>query len=521
MTLLLDTRLHNRHALEASVLSYLATLPDWERWRDMFESSTGNVILDILCGISELLFYKADVRLKEPYLYTSVTTEAVYLLADTLGYNVNRKSASEGKVTLTFASSLASQVTLSDGYQIYSGDIPLVVKGNHIIPAGSDTAEVDVAQGEFLYKLFTVTPDESYYFNGEAVPTSALLGVDFERLILDDGFEIENAATETSRIALWTCVADIDNNLTTSGSIDWYRSISSLDSNSVLIKTYYEAGVTILLGDGVFGKKLTTADLLLVKYLKTLGSTGTIVNGTTLDDIVVSTIAGAVATTVEVTEAVTGGSDEDAIEKVRTEVAGYFATQERAVTVTDWIYVLRSYQGVTDAQARKNTDLCCTVDVVCVTQTIGTEGHFDYNNPDQYWNATREAALLLYLEDYKMTTTQVIIFDPYPADFAINMVVTLSTATVDQTALTEEIQTAVKAYCYKLNIDFHPTQLITDISNLNSYIKKVVITQIVADIDSAGYVPVADPYDDISLGWREYFRVADANISISYEIDLS
>jgi hypothetical protein len=521
MALVIDSRAHNRHLIEQEVTSYLASLPDWDRWRDMFESSVGNVILDILCGISELLLYKMDNRLIEAYLYSAISDQAVYLIADMLGYNVNRKAAAEGKVTLTFESSLPSQVTIPDGYAIYTGDIPLVVVGNHVIAAGSDTAEIDVAQGEFAYRLFTSTPGEDYYLSNEALETSILSGVDFERLLVDEGFEVENASTDPSRIAIWACLADDNNNISLSSSIDWYRSISDLDSNSVLVKTYYEGGITILFGDGTYGKSITPSSLILVKYLKTLGSLGTIVINTDLDDITVAVIGGSIATTVKVSETITGGSDEDDLEKVRTVVAGYFATQERAVTSTDWIYVLESYQGVTDAQARKNSTLCCTVDAVCVTQTMGTEGHFDFSNPDQYWTATREANLLEYLEDFKITTTQVIVFDPAPVDFSISLTVTLSSGTVDQAALTTEIRDAVKSYCFKLDIIFHPTQLLTDLTNLNDYIKKVVINQIQADIDSAGYAPVADPYDSIDIGWREYFRVTDADIAISFEVDLS
>jgi len=511
MALLIDSRVHNRVLLEQHVVAYLATLPDSERWKDMFQSSVGKVIIDILCGISELNFYKGDVRQREIYLYTGASEESIYLLADILGYNVNRKAAAEGKVTVSFSSPTPSQIIIPDGYAIYSGDTPLVVVGNFTIPAGSTSYEINVAQGEFNYLLFTSTPGETYYYGGEAVSAESLIGATFERLVVEEGFEVENAAVYSSRISIFSCTADSQNNLTVLSTIPWYRNVWSLDSSSVLLKTYYEGGVVILFGDDSFGKKITSSDLILVKYLKTLGAEATITINTDLDDIVLDTIGGSVVATVKVSETVSGGSDEDDIEKVRTVVAGYFSAQDRAVTLNDWYYVLLSYQGIHEVQVRKNSTLCCTVDIVLVTETMTSEGHYDWTNPNLYWTAAKEATLLDYLEGYKMISTNVLVDDPVPKDFQINIQVTLSSESVDTDDLRTDIRTAVKAYCYELGLTFYPEKIITDATNLNQYVTKVIITQIKIDA-----VTQSDPYASIALSWAQYFRVMDANIAISF-----
>jgi len=515
MSLLIDSRTHTRSAIQSSMESYLGTLPDWERWKDLFESSVGKVIVDLMSGISELLLYKADVRLQENYLYTAMTEESVYLLADLLGYKVNRKAAAEGKVTVTFDNTLISPATLSDGYLIYEGSTPLSLVGNYTIGVGESSKIMDVAQGKYEYKLFTATPDVDYYLSGDSVSTEAMLGVAFERLLLDEGFEIENASTNSNRISVWSCTTDPDGNLTVGTAIPWYDSMADLDEDSCFVRTYYQGGVSILFGDNSFGKRIYSSDLILVKYMVTQGSSVTLPIGEQLGDIIVDTLAGATTGTLVVSDTITGGSDEDGIEKVRMVTTGYFSAQERAVTLTDWEYVALSYQGVESVQIRKNEDYCCTVELCAVTQTMGIETHYDWTNPDEYWSSVREAAYLEYLEDYKMITTQVLIIDPIPVDLEISLTIILNNSSVDTNALNTNVESEVLERCYKLGQTFYPTQLVQTISDLNTYISRVEINSIFLDD-----VTQTNVYDSMSLVWGTYFRSNSDSISVSFSVQL-
>jgi len=515
MSLLIDSRTHTRSAVQSSIESYLATLPDWERWKDMFESSVGKVIIDLLSGITELHLFKVDTRLQENYLYTAMTEESVYLLADLLGYKVNRKSAAEGKVTLTFDNALISPATLPDGYLIYDGTPPLSLVGNYTINVGESSKVMDVAQGEYTYKLFTATPNEDYYFNDESVSTSSLIGNAFERLLLDEGFGVENASTNTNRISVWSCTADPDGVLTTGEAISWYDNLADLDGDSCFIRTYYQGGISILFGDDSFGKRIYSSDLILVKYMVTQGSSVTLPIGEQLDEVIVDTLAGATTGSLVVSDTITGGADEDGIEKVRMVTTGYFSAQERAVTLTDWEYVALSYQGVESVQIRKNEDYCCTVELCAVTQTMGIETHYDWSNPDEYWSSVREAAYLEYLDDYKMITTQVLIIDPAPIDLEISLSVILNNSSIDTDALNSSIEDEVLYRCYKLGRTFYPTQLIQDISDLNTYISRVEINSILLDDVSQSNV-----YSSITLEWGTYFRSNLDNISVSFSVQL-
>jgi hypothetical protein len=518
MTLLIETRAHTRTQIESSITSYLSTLEDWDRWRDMFQSSVGKVIIEILSGLSEMLVYKADNRLLENYLHTAMTSESSYLIAEMLGYNVNRKSASEGKVLLTFDTQLLSQITIPDGYQIYDGDTPLVVTDNHTLPVGTLTYEITVAQGEYNYILFTSSPSESYKLASigtDSITTANLTGVNFERLTIDEGFEVENAETDKSRIIIYQCTEDSEHNLTLGNSIPWYTGVADVDANSVLLRTYYLGGITILLGDGVYGKNISSSDLLLVKYLKTLGREVSLPENTVVGSTVVEVLGGTAYSDITVSEAITGGSDEDNIDKIKYVVAGYLSAQERAVTLTDWEYVVLAYQGIVNCQIKKDDELCCTINVCALTQNMEDETHYDWDNPDSYWlesevNTVRGTELLDYFENLKMISTQVILINPVYKDLSMDLSIKLSTTSVDTDMLKEEIKELVKTYCYSLGKTFYPTQLITDISNLEANISRVEVIQLLVDTVEQS------KYDELELDWGYYFRTQSDDITISF-----
>ena len=512
MSLIIDSRSHTRQAIEANIIDYLGTLPDYERFKDMFESSVGKRLLDIMTGITELLLYKMDVRSRENYLYTAMTQPSVYLLADMFGVNVNRKSAAQGEVTLYFDTALTSAVTITDGYQISEGNDPLVVQGNQEIPAGSTTATIPVAQGEYIYKLLTTTPEKTFLFNDQVVETIKIQALSYERIVItEDGFSIDNAETEKDRIQIWNCLADTDGNVTATEDIFWYNNISELDTNSVYLRTYYLGGVSLQFGDQNFGKKIQTTDLILIRYLKTNGRSALIAKGADVGEVLLPTTTGTAIGKVIVSEVVTGGNDEDDVSKLRTMVAGYFSSQARAVTLNDWIYVVLSYEGVQNVQVRRDENECCTVNVAALTQNMEIEDSYDWINPDAYWNSVREEAIITFLEDYKMVTTQVIIYDPIPEDIGIAVDVTLSFGVIDLEELTAQIKEVVNTYCYRMGLEFHPIEVVENAVKLDSKIVRVDITQVMMN----GVIQ-DDPYEVVYLDWAHYLRVRDTEIAVNF-----
>ena len=512
MSLIIDSRAHTRQAIEADIIDYLGTLPDYERFKDLFESSVGKRLLDMMSGIAELLIYKMDVRARENYLYTAMAQPSIYLLADMFGYNTNRRSAAQGEVTITFEEPLSSAVTITDGYQVAEGNKPLVVQGSHEISAGSTTATVPVAQGEYKYKLLTTTPAKDFFFNGEVIETVEVQALSFERIVItEDGFGIDNAETEKGRIQMWNCLADTDGNLTATEDVFWYNNIAELDTDSVYLRTYYLGGISLQFGDNQFGKKLETNDLILLRYLNTNGRSALVAKGTDVGEVLLPTTTGTAIGKVTVSEVVTGGNDEDDVAKVRTVVAGYFSSQARAVTINDWISVIMSYEGVINAQVRRDENECCTVNVVSLTQNMAIEDSYDWTNPNEYWNSVREGALISFLEGYKMITTQVIVYDPEPEDIGIAVEVTLSFGVIDLQELTNEIKDVVKSYCYRMGIEFHPIEIVEKAVQLSDKIVRVDLAQV-----TMNGAEQDDPYDVIFMDWGHYLRVRDTEIAVNF-----
>ena len=543
MSLIIPSRAHNRRNIEQATIDYLATMPDYARFKDMFQSSVGKVLLELLCGIAELLIYKADVKLLEQYLFTAVTKEAVYLIADMLGYPINRKASATGTVKITFKYNTPSEITLYDGMLLWEDDIPLTVIGNHTIPYNSTEYTIPVVQGFFNYKCLT-SSSQDYTYNDELLENIAIVGEDFERVVVEEGFTIENAETDHNRLQILTCNADTEGVLDTDEIIEWTTGISSLDDSSVIVRTYYKGGITILFGDGVLGYKLESSDVLLLKYLETMGRTVTLQSGTPIGSLYLTSITGQVQASLQVDDIITGGSDEDSIEKVRMIVAGYLSTQERAVSPTDWPPIVMAYQGTVNCQVRKsdnkelidsmfetisekveNSELptvqeiaavwelsytaCCTVEVCMITQNMTDSTHYDWSNPTTYWDDIRDAEFLTYIEAYKMISTRVMVIDPIPKDISIAITINLSIVS-DTGELETNIKAKIVEYCYQLGTVFYPTQLSTDISNLETAITRVDITML--QIDGVTVLP----YDSVSLEWEEYLRVNSNNVAVTF-----
>jgi len=591
MGLILDGRNYTRFQIQQAIQNYLVTLPDYARWKDMFQSSVGLTMIDLMTGISELLMFKMDNRLREQYLFTAQNKTSVYLIADMLGYGVNRKNPAMGTINIVFDSVLPVPVTITTqqvfGYNpsvmtLISNPegitIPAGIK-NYLTDASSPTP-IPVIQGNLSYALLTNTPNTSYTFNGVNIPTISFQGDDFERLIISDNgtftiSDVTDTLTQNQIISFTICSADSNNALTPvtgSKNIQWINEFQSVDSNTVIVRTYYNGGVYIVFGDGTNGYKLNLTDLILVAYVVTEGrgiyipastSLGTQVFPVKVMDQYGNLTSASLTGTVVVNTAIYGGSDEDPVAEIKQSLAGWYAAQNRAVTLNDWRYILLAFAGITDAYARKYfegnmdtafenyiiaatksstnsisltagqlqtlyqeaVDSCCTVEVCCLTQNIITEGRPEWSDPTTYW-INNNTSLISYLTNYKMISTNVIVTPPKWKHLQINFSITLSNLYPNISSISSTIYSLVVSYIYTLNQTFYPTELIKNIYNSITEVNRIDITSIslASTIDSKGnliFVPQTQVYKEIILDWGQYLRTSVDSIITTIVIETS
>lgn len=81
--------------------SYIKSVPDWERWKDFFESDPGQIIVQLLAGIDAHLSYQVLKSLQEGFLYTSSRISSKIGIAETLGYSTRRGHNRRYKILVT------------------------------------------------------------------------------------------------------------------------------------------------------------------------------------------------------------------------------------------------------------------------------------------------------------------------------------------------------------------------------------------------------------------------------------
>lgn len=539
--LIIPGRSFNRHDIENSIKDYLQTLPDKEVWKDYFEDSVGKTLIDLLSAITELLIFKADSRLREQYFYTALTASSVYLLSDTFGHSVNRKSAASGKVTLNFSSPLASELIIPEGTRVDSSS-PLVTTETVTVPVGSSSIELDVLQGEFKYILITSSSGDFYYLD-DYVEKITAQGIEYERIVIEKGFKIDNS-TINDTLKIWECSSTVDNELSVNNLINWSTMVPNLNSETVLLRTYYKGGVYLVFGDGTYGKRLNAGDKILIRYLETEGLSAFIPAGTSIEDLIFDIIGGSIVVSGTVSSAITGGSDEDSVDKLKLFVTSWFAAQFRAVTLSDWYSMLMSYPGVENVQVRKKDiylaaeteylrlsnkissnqpitlpelqDLmelfinsCCTVEIVCLTQGMKEEDTNDWENPQDYWNVQRTNYLIEYIDNYKMISPSVEVVDPIYKELSISFTISINLGE-NKEYIINKVKEKTKSFCYKMGITFYPNAVTKEILGISSGIKRVDINEIT--INSVE----VDEYSSITLNWGEYFRIQNENVLVNF-----
>lgn len=555
MGLLIEGRAQNRFNIQDSITNYLKTLPDYEIWKDMFESSVGKTIIDLMSGISELLMFKLDGRLKEQYLFTALNRTSIYLIADMLGYNVNRKAPAIGTIDLLFDSPLTEAITIGAG-TFLDGTIPLTILNDEIIPMGTTQyslsgKKIQVVEGTRNYVLLTSTPTKSYYYNNSQLKTIGIEGVDFERIIISDPtFSIATATTEIKSAAFSLAKYTVDSNgvlIDLEEEISWVDKFLPLTTGAVIIRTYYNGGIYLLFGDETNGRKLSINDNILVQYLTTLGKDTFIARNTDLGKIVLPTIKNtSVVATIKVIDSIYGGSDEDSLEKLRYMLAGWHSTQDRAVTLNDWKYILLSYPEAVDAVVRKVEDTadaifeqlitqvnnevpisinqlialqeavnksCCTVEVCVLTQNMIDEKREEWDSPGDYWDTEiNKNRLLSYVEEYKMITTKALIFNPIYKHLEISFFLTVNKIHPSISNLHDTVYTLVIEYIYKLGKSFYLTELTKKIYDSVSEISRIDISTMLLDGIAI------NPHIFIELKFGEYLRTRkeDILLTISY-----
>lgn len=253
----------------------------------------------------------------------------------------------------------------------------------------------------------------------------------------------------------------------------------------VVLRTNYD-GVLLVFGDNVNGIRVENGDSIVFNYIKSDGRIG--VNEIGFDEI--QTIVGSPTNFILKTP----GYEQDGIEKLRYLAPNFHSAGGRAVTLKDHIYYLLSYAGdLISANAQKNPDTCCTIDMsyLFLDEHIVTE--------------TEEELILDYMYTYSLEAEQIILVDPITVGLDFEATVIVKEAT-DVASLKQKISNILK----------EKTMILGDHFKLGD------INYLINQLDEVVRIYIHAPLIDKQLEYNEYLKVVDDTLpKVSITTDTS
>jgi len=333
----------NFEDIKTSIKDYLRANTDFTDYD--FEGSNLSVIINLLAYNSYITAYNTNMVVNETFIDSATLRENVVSLARNIGYVPRSKRAAKASVgffisgistsvdTISFQPGVVANGSVSDVNYIFSLPEKVTVAAQN----GNSFGTLEIYQGQYLENSWTVNnsqPNQRYIIPNDSVDTSTLR------------VRVKNTSTDTTS----TEYKLVDNIL----------GITST-SNIYLIQETSDEKYEILFGDGVFGKKLQSGNVITVSYIKTNGKDGNGVSdfrfaGNILDENGASVTSFIADLT---TQAPSENGDEiEPVESVKYYAPRLYSSQYRAVTASDYEAILPTlYPNIESVSAYGGEDL--------------------------------------------------------------------------------------------------------------------------------------------------------------------
>lgn len=120
------------------LVNYLKSKPEYSRWKDFFESSTGQTLVELIAGYGALMSYRLHKARAESYLKTANLRSSIISQAESLGYSVLRGYPPAVEVTFIPSADITyNKFDIVGSYESYD----LIVDKDVVYYAGSQYTE--------------------------------------------------------------------------------------------------------------------------------------------------------------------------------------------------------------------------------------------------------------------------------------------------------------------------------------------------------------------------------------------
>ena len=316
--------------IKSQIKSYLRTNSDFTDFD--FDGSNFSILLDTLAYNTYISSYNANMLANEVFIDAATLRENVVSLARNVGYIPRSPISARAKVsffistaqlgtnpiTLTLRKGIVCTSSSNFGTQSFTFSIPEDIT----VPVSGGIATfsgIDIYEGIYLTESFTydsLNRDQRFILNNNAIDTT-LLRIDVR----------ESKTSSISRKYKYV------NNIT---EVDATQDVFFL--NEIQDQKY-----EIFFGDGVFGRKLQDGNYIICSYITTAAQNANGVSDFTFVGRLFDNNGNSVKVSspiVTADEASGGGTAIETISSIKKFAPRVYASQNRAVTATDYETIL-------------------------------------------------------------------------------------------------------------------------------------------------------------------------------------
>ena len=320
--------------IKTALKEYLRAQSDFTSYD--FEGSAMNVLLDVLAYNTYYTAFNANMVTNELFLDSATIRDNVVALAKQLGYKPKSVTAPEAKITfqVQYPSTAPTTAVLSKGTgftTIFDETLyTFVCVEDQIAPVENGIAyfnNISIYEGTLVTSTFVVSSASN------------------QRFILQN----PNVDVNSIRVKVYN-----SQQATAFSMYEYSDNILNVepDSKVFFLEEIEDERYELFFGDGVIGRKLETGEKIEVSYLVTNGPDTNGAKNFVFAGVMADLYGGSQYTTsvsITGTEAATNGSGIESISKIKFNAPKYFATQDRAVTASDYGAIIRNlYPSVSD-----------------------------------------------------------------------------------------------------------------------------------------------------------------------------
>lgn len=291
-----------------------------------FDGAGLSVLLDLLAYNTHYMGYYLNMVGNEAFLDSAQIRNSVLSLAKLTNYRPRSKTGAKAIVDITISpDNFASSVTIPK----YTRFVSEAIDGINYVFCTTESLTVGIANSVFSFSNVTLT-------QGETANISFIVSGGTRK------FTIPTANCDTSTITV--TVQESTSNSTTK-VYNLANDITELDANSEVYFVEENSNETynLYFGDNVIGKSPANGNIVIIRYLETVGEAANKAN----NFINIDNISGYSGIAVNSKSAATGGSDKETIEEIRYRAPIHYTVQNRTVTKNDYgSQLLKDYPSI-------------------------------------------------------------------------------------------------------------------------------------------------------------------------------